>query len=312
VAPTVRPYDIAAQPQWDSFVETSKNGTFLFLRDYMDYHRDRFADQSLLVLDHDQIIALFPANRSGDDVHSHQGLSYGGLVTSAVMTTPVMLEVFAAVTRHFRDIGIRRLFYKTMPSIYHQLPAEEDRYALFVAKARLYRRDVLSVVPKGRVASIQVRRRRGAEKATKAGVVIDKSADWLKFWSLLSNNLENRFGVAPVHSFDEIEKLQARFPRNIGLHTASLEGEMVAGVVVYESATVAHTQYIATSQAGRETGALDKLFIYLLDDVYAAKPFFDFGPSHDPQDRALNRGLIEQKEGFGARAVMHDFYDLEL
>ena len=34
--------------QWDDFVKVSKNGTFLFLRAYMDYHSDRFQDHSLM------------------------------------------------------------------------------------------------------------------------------------------------------------------------------------------------------------------------------------------------------------------------
>ena len=33
---------------WDSFVAASRNGTFLFMRDYMDYHADRFTDYSLM------------------------------------------------------------------------------------------------------------------------------------------------------------------------------------------------------------------------------------------------------------------------
>ena len=29
---------------WDQLVKRSKNGTFLHLRDYMDYHSERFRD----------------------------------------------------------------------------------------------------------------------------------------------------------------------------------------------------------------------------------------------------------------------------
>jgi hypothetical protein len=33
---------------------------------------------------------------------------------------------------------------------------------------------------------------------------------------------------------------------------------------------------------------------------------FDFGTADECDGRYLNRGLIDQKEGFGARAVVHD------
>ena len=33
--------------EWDHFIATAKNATFLFQRDFMDYHQDRFEDFSL-------------------------------------------------------------------------------------------------------------------------------------------------------------------------------------------------------------------------------------------------------------------------
>jgi hypothetical protein len=129
---------------------------------------------------------------------------------------------------------------------------------------------------------------------------------------MLSEHLEHRFGVAPVHSLAEIERLRRRFPDNIRLHVASLDHEMLAGTVVFESARVAHVQYVASGERGRDMGALDKLFLHLMEEIYGAKAFFDFGNSTDADGRILNRGLIEQKEGFGARAIAHDFYRLEL
>jgi Acetyltransferase (GNAT) domain len=309
---TIRPYHDTLRATWDTFVQGSKNGTFLFVRDYMDYHCDRFQDCSLLVFRDAELVALFPANRSGTEVHSHQGLTYGGVLSSERMTTPLMLDVFAVIIEHLRAADCRNLFYKTIPAIYHSLPAEEDRYALFLADAALHRRDVLSVVQAPAAIVPQVRRSRGAVKATKLGVTVSQSDDWTGYWALLSDHLMQRFGVPPVHSLVEIERLRRCFPDNIRLHVASLDEEIVAGTVVFESARVAHVQYVASSERGRDMGALDKLFLHLLEDTYGAKAFFDFGSSNENDGRVLNRGLVEQKEGFGARAIAHDFYRLEL
>jgi uncharacterized protein (DUF486 family) len=41
---------------------------------------DRFQDYSLLIFEEDKLIAVLPANRVGETVYSHQGLTYGGLV----------------------------------------------------------------------------------------------------------------------------------------------------------------------------------------------------------------------------------------
>ena len=72
---------------------------------------------------------------------------------------------------------------------------------------------------------------------------------------------------------------------------------------------VAHAQYIANGPRGRELCAGDALFDHLLRGVYRDK-WFDFGISND--SRGLNTGLLRNKEGFGARAVVHDHYVLEL
>jgi hypothetical protein len=305
-------YEPALRMQWDEFVLRAKNGSFLFLRDYVEYHQNRFKDHSLVIRDRSELVAILVANRTDSELHSHSGLTYGGFVVSDAMTTPGMLTIFDAVLAFLRLEGISRLVYKTIPSIYHRVPAEEDRYALFLSNAVLSGRSVLSVVRAEGRPAVQTRRKRGAAKAEKRGVTVFRSQDWTGYWAILSEHLETKFGAAPVHSLAEIDQLRRLFPDNIKLYAAALAGEMVAGVVIYETAMVARAQYIASSERGRETCALDLLFLFLLDQVFAAKPFFDFGTSNEPGSRFLNRGLIEQKEGFGARAVVHDHYTLDL
>lgn len=80
---------------------------------------------------------------------------------------------------------MRYFHYKTTPSIYHRLPAEEDRYALFRANASLVRRDVLSVIPMGHRGPVQVRRRRGVAKVEKCGILVREAVDWEVYWRML-------------------------------------------------------------------------------------------------------------------------------
>ena len=74
-------YESMHRSHWDAFVARSKNGVFLFFRDYMDYHSDRFRDHSLLVFEDETLIALLPANAEGDVLVSHGGLTYGGIIS---------------------------------------------------------------------------------------------------------------------------------------------------------------------------------------------------------------------------------------
>ena len=51
-----------------------------------------------------------------------------------------MLSLMEGLREHLRSAGVRRAVYKTIPHIYHRMPAEEDLYALFRLEARLIRR----------------------------------------------------------------------------------------------------------------------------------------------------------------------------
>jgi hypothetical protein len=296
---------------WDQFVERSKNGTFLFKRAYMDYHADRFNDISLICRAKERVVALLPANIDGVTVHSHQGLSYGGFVTSAAMTTPLMSDVVIAALDWLRKFGAERMIYKTVPHIYHQQTAEEDRFVLFRLGAKLHRRDVLSVIDNSAVSSIQSRRRRGAKRAAKAGLEVSESDNVHSFWPILERRLQRAHQVRPTHTAEEIHMLKKRFPAAIRLFICGRGAAFMSGVMIFETERVAHVQYIGASDEGLEAGALDLLLFHLIEEVYHGKRYFDFGHSNLPNGD-LNLGLIEQKEGFGARASVHDHYDLSL
>jgi hypothetical protein len=307
---SARRYAPADREAWDAFVRRSKNGVFLFERAYMEYHADRFTDSSLLFFDDDTLIALLPASVDGETLVSHGGLTYGGMVTDDTMKVPVMLEIFGRLVGHSRGAGITRIFYKPVPHIYHRLPAEEDLYALFRQDAKLFRRDVSSTLTpvsrprpsKGRKSSIK--------RGKTLGIIVERSTDFRAFMAIEEAHLLSKHQKKPVHSAEEIERLAQAFPENIKLFVALREGRTLGGIIVYETPLVAHAQYIAANEEGKETGALDVVIDRLIGSEYAEKRYFDFGISTTDGGRALDTGLIGNKESFGGRATVYDFYEL--
>src|SRR6185437_10561429 len=305
-------YSDSNKDEWDAFVRVAKNSVFFFQRDYLEYHADRFHDHSLCFHQDGKLVALLPANRHEGRLVSHSGLTFGGFLTDAAMTTRLMIEMLSQLTVYLRENGITTLVYKCIPHIYHTLPAEEDRYALFLRGARLCRRDVTSTIEQQSKPAFQERRRRGARKARTAGVVARPSEDFPLFWAILEDTLQRAHGARPVHTLAEMELLRRKFPDNIKLFGSYLGKRMLAGVVVFENRTVAHAQYISAGEEGKRIGALDALFSWLINEHYPDKRYFDFGISTESKGLVLNEGLIDQKEGFGARGVVHDHYELEV
>src|SRR5579862_8120217 len=142
----VEPYTSEHEQIWNELIAHSRNGVFLFFRDYMGYHMDRFPDASLLFFDERDLLAVLPANRNGDQVVSHGGLTFGGVISRHNLGASAMLELFDALCGWLRGQGVKTLLYKPVPHIYHRMPAEEDLYALFRLGARLVRRDLSSTL----------------------------------------------------------------------------------------------------------------------------------------------------------------------
>ena len=96
-------YTAEKAAEWNQFVAQSKNGTFLFDRQYMDYHSDRFEDNSLMFYLEGRLYGVMPANRVGDVLYSHQGLTYGGLVMDAKTTAALTVALFDELNQYLRD-----------------------------------------------------------------------------------------------------------------------------------------------------------------------------------------------------------------
>jgi len=81
-------YENKYKSLWDEFITNSKNGTFLFCRDYMEYHSDRFTDFSIMFFKGNSLIAVMPANIKDDILFSHSGLTFGGIISDQKRKLP--------------------------------------------------------------------------------------------------------------------------------------------------------------------------------------------------------------------------------
>ena len=86
-------YNDSYKEDWDAFVENAKNRHFMFFRDYMEYHNDRYFDYSLLFYDdRDRLLALLVCNKKANKLISHEGLTYGGIIVDDSMRPSVMMN----------------------------------------------------------------------------------------------------------------------------------------------------------------------------------------------------------------------------
>lgn len=300
--------------EWNAFVAESKNGTFLFDRRYMDYHSNRFNDFSLIIRNEKgKIIALLPANEKDGTLYSHQGLTYGGILLTCKSTAVEVSEIFEHLCEYMRKEGIGTFIYKAIPHVYHSLPAEEDLYALHnVCDATLISRSIGSCIIMDNRLPLRQNRRTALNKAHFCGTSVKESNDFDTFWGILCDNLKQTYNSAPVHTVEEIKRLKNAFPERIRLYMSyNMEGTATGGIVIYEMKHVVHTQYISANEEGKRDGAVDAIMEYLMNH-YSDRQYFDFGTSTIDNGRRINESLIFQKEGFGARGICYDTYEIVL
>ncbi len=307
----VKKYTTADRLMWNDFVTSAKNATFLFLRDYMDYHADRFIDHSVLIFHNGKLKSIFVANEDNGIIISHGGLSYGGLILEKEARLEDALSFFYYLLQYYNHHNFREVIYKCLPSYLASHPSQEDLYALFLLEASLINRQTSSVVAKSMPLPYQQRRKSNIKKSEALSYQIRLSQNPHDFWQhVLIPNLNDRFGARPVHSADEMKLLMNHFPANIQLYEIH-DDEMLGGTIIYNTELTAHAQYTSATPFGKQLGALDILFHHLINDIYKEKSFFSFGSSNGEQGGKLNRGLVNWKEGFGARTFCIDTYKLE-
>lgn len=310
---TIKRYTPADKQIWDRYVDSARNATFLFYRDYMDYHADRFTDHSLLFYVGNHLHSILPANIVDSTLYSHQGLTYGGLVMNIDVTTADVVELFRELNEWLRRIGITRVLYKPVPWVYHQHASEEDLYPLhWVCNARIIARDIGTVIFMQQHLRWRKDRRRRLRKAKANGIVVKRENDFRGFWSVLEANLQERFGVRPVHTVEEIELLHQHFPNNIVQYNSYYDGKVVAGMTYYISPQVLHGQYCSSTPYGKKIGAVDAIYEKVMYEDFPNWTYLDFGRSTEGDGSVLNSGLIAQKEGFGGRGICYDTYEWTL
>ncbi|WP_347840306.1 GNAT family N-acetyltransferase [uncultured Draconibacterium sp.] len=309
---TIKKYSAEYKKNWDELVARSRNGTFLFYRDYLEYHKEKYNECSFLFFKKDKLLAVIPGNVNEQIFYTHEYLTYGGFIIDNTLKTADILLLFELLNKELRLLKIKEVVYKPIPFIYHQIPSQEDLYALFMLKAKRLACDISSSVFECNKIKFSNSRKDGIRKANKAGLVVEESDDYAGFWKILAANLQKKYSTLPVHSLDEITYLQNHFKQKIKLFVVKQKAEIVGGTVLFITGKVVHVQYIAANLEGRVTGALDLLFSELINTVCVSCEVFDFGKSTEQAGTVLNKNLIFQKEGFGARGVVYETYKYTL
>jgi hypothetical protein len=310
---TIRKYTSADNSAWNEFIALAKNATFLFHRDFMDYHQDRFEDYSLIVEDGKSWVAVLPANRIEDTLFSHQGLTYGGLVIKDNFERTTIITIFESLKDYLKTNQFRNFFIKPILPFYTDASYFEMEYSLVQKKADLYRKDINLFIDFKSNYLISKSKLKHFRRVSSLGLEIREDANFQLFWNhVLIPRLKEKHNANPVHTVEEIIYLHSKFPENIKQFNVYYENEILAGITLFVFKNGVKSQYGATTSLGEKKRALDFLFITLLNEFKDKFDFFDMGTVSENEGKSINQGLLKQKQELGCSISEQNYYSFVL
>ena len=310
---SVKKYTAEDKREWDQLIDSSKNATFLFKRNFMDYHQHRFDDFSLMIYKKNKLVAVIPANHQNKIFYSHQGLTYGGLVSTRSNAETVE-QILNAVIHFLSQHSFEAIHLKVMPQFLQADYHSAQEYFMFQKGGVLIRRDMNFIIDLSKKLKFSNSKRRKPNSETANSLHIAASDDLKTFWDdMLCPGLANNYGVKPVHSLAEIQLLKERFPQHILQYYVYADETKIAGMLLFVDNGVVKSQYVSATETGKSLRALEFLYVELLLK-YQAEGFryFDLGITNTREGMEYNPGLTRYKEEFGAFAVNMDHFKLRI
>jgi len=299
---TVRLYNDTDFDLWNEFITKAKNATFLFHRNFMEYHKDRFDDYSMMVFCNDKLVSVIPANRVEDRVYSHQGLTYGGFVLDGEDSFNDTADIFKAVLSFLSHHKIVEFQIKELPSFYNSLKSTIEKEIITNENINIVKKNTILGIDFKSNFSISKSKLKHYRRLLDGGLNIKKEDGFESFWNqILIPLLNEKYRVNPVHSLAEINYLKSKFEDNIEQYNLYLEDEILAGITIFKTSDVVKSQYGAVSEKGKKYRALDFLFIYLIEKFKHTYSFFDMGTVDNDSEKGINEGLLNQKIELGCK-----------
>jgi hypothetical protein len=260
------------------------------------------------------LVAVLPANKVGEIVYSHQGLTYGGLVYSPKIKGEKVEIILDSLLSFLKENGMQSFYFKPIPYFYPSGGNHEIDFFLLKKGAFLDKKEMNLAINLAMPLTISKSKLKHFRKNEELDLELVEEHQFESFWELvLVPRLFEKHNAKPVHTVQEITKLKEIFPNNIKQFSVYYEDVIIAGITLFETETVVKSQYGATTKKGEELRALDFLFINLIEKYKSeGKFFFDMGIVNEDNEKGYHAGLLKQKEELGCSVYSQDFYKMNL
>jgi len=313
--------------KWDNFImNNSINGTLLHSRKFLNYHKNKFSDYSLLIKKCASIVAVVPACEVVEEnkriFYSHKGSTFGGIVINSVYNNISHIDsVISILEQYLNEQGFDKVILKNTSEIFCNDNTSLLDYFYFKYGYSSYNELSLYIDFKKYDSIIEnnfsASKRRDLKYSLKYNLqfkILKTDDEVNDFYKLLVLSLTNH-NTKPVHSLEELLDFKnSRLSDIVEFYGVYYKDNLIAGSMVFNfNNTVFHTQYLASDSVYSKYYPMNFLNYNLIREAYLNSfRFFSFGISTEKQGEILNTSLAQFKEGFGAMSSINRTYFKEL
>ena len=107
---------------WDNFINSSNNGTLFHYRAFLNYHENvHFDDHSLLFYKDSKLIAIMPAVLKNNNLCSHPGISFGGLIYKYPLSFSVAQNIINSLVDYSKKMSFEKIKITFPPTCYSKI-----------------------------------------------------------------------------------------------------------------------------------------------------------------------------------------------
>lgn len=289
--------------EWETFVKQAANGTIYHTRQFLNHHKDKFIDESIMIYHNDILVCVLPCCQDGELYFSHKGSTYGGPIFSSKLFYKVekMKEIIEQILAYYNH----NIQFRIANSIYHY---ESDSLLLYLLQQHLNLHLELSwFIQKEDNLIEKIQNKRNKERYLK--FIQNKNIqcisshstndNYILFYSLLSFNLLKKFNTKPTH--DTLENFlffKDSIPKHHSLYIVCDDSTIYGGVFVVKVTNKCwYTFYITHNDSIKNNPSIFYIMNNIQEDARRENvKYIDYGLTTENQGKCLNMGLSKFKQ----------------
>lgn len=308
---------------WEYFVNVSVNGNFQESRSFLNYHKDRFKDHSLMFYKKNDLAAVMPCNETEDSksLISHSGATFGGIIFSDRYASITSYNwILEELNQYVTDNGFNHLELKMPSWLYMNSDKHMEIFDYLLGLNGFscseevgFYINCTALEPnyEQNYAKLKKRKLKKAYKSNLTFKEITTRTEIENFYNILEENY-TKFKTKPVHTYDELILLKEQcIPGILSFYGVFSENEMIAGSMVFDfnDKKVFHTQYLASRFEYLELCPNEFLYTNLIATAHdRGFRFLSFGTSTLEHGAVFNEDLALFKEGFNTDTYVNRTY----